>query len=108
MENSTRIRLLNSENFSKVDDTSWHNITIFVSVQDLKSLIGDPQYDYNDGSDKVNFEWNIEFDGNYFTIYDWKEYREIGEKEKIEFHIGGFNRNQEYALRSYLASKIKI
>lgn len=31
--------------------------------------------------------------GKVFTIYDWKEYREIDFDEEIHFHIGGFNQN---------------
>jgi hypothetical protein len=28
-------------------------------------------------------------DGTIFTVYDWKEYRRLGENEMIEWHIGG-------------------
>jgi len=72
--------------------TSFHNATVFASVNELISVLGEPQYECNDGSDKVNFEWTC-LNGNneIFTIYDWKEYREISEDEPIEWHIGGKN-----------------
>jgi hypothetical protein len=28
-------------------------------------------------------------DGEVFTVYDWKEYRQLDENEDIEWHIGG-------------------
>lgn len=74
--------------------TSFFNETIRTSVQNLKRILGEPTYDSNDGTDKVNFEWVCENSkGNTVTIYDWKNYRQINEKELIEWHIGGFNKN---------------
>jgi hypothetical protein len=72
------------------EGTSFHNDTIRVSVTDLRQILGEPQYEQNDGSDKVNFDWVMETeDGEVFTIYDWKEYRRLSEDEIIEWHIGG-------------------
>jgi hypothetical protein len=72
--------------------TSFHNVTVFASVNELISLLGEPQYECNDGSDKVNFEWTcLNRNSEIFTIYDWKQYRKISEDETIEWHIGGKN-----------------
>ncbi len=72
------------------DGTSFHNVTIKTSVNELIRVLGEPTYQTNDGEDKVNFEWVCEtIDGDVVTIYDWKEYRSIGENEEIEFHLGG-------------------
>jgi hypothetical protein len=74
--------------------TSFHNSTITASVNELIKVLGEPQYQSNDGQDKVNFEWDCETeDGNVFTIYDWKEYRTISKNEQIEWHIGGNSGN---------------
>lgn len=70
--------------------TSYHMHTISATVNQLKSVLGEPEYNPNDGRDKVNFEWEMETDnGDVFTVYDYKEYRTISEDEIIEWHIGG-------------------
>jgi len=72
------------------DGTSFHNSTIYATVDELNRTLGQAQYQSNDGDDKVNFEWTCETDnGDVFTIYDWKEYRTIETDEEIEWHIGG-------------------
>ena len=74
--------------------TSFYNDTFNASVADLRTICGIPVMECNDGSDKVNFEWEMETeDGDAFTIYDWKEYRSLSETESIEWHIGGHNGN---------------
>ena len=73
-----------------ISGTSFHNSTITATVNELIAAIGEPQYQSNDGQDKVNFEWDCETeDGDVFTIYDWKEYRPLDENEVIEWHVGG-------------------
>lgn len=48
-----------------------------------------PDYDGNDGQDKINYQFigKTAF-GNKFTLYDWKEYRQIEKDEPIRWHIG--------------------
>lgn len=76
------------------DGTSFFNETFCASVKDLRKILGEPNMEQNDGSDKVNFEWEMENEnGDVFTVYDWKEYRRISENENIEWHIGGDNEN---------------
>ena len=72
------------------DGTSFHNHTFTATVDDLRNVLGQPYCEQNDGEDKVNFEWIMETeDGTVFTVYDWKEYRQLDENEDIEWHIGG-------------------
>jgi hypothetical protein len=74
---------------SSINGTSFYDVTIKASVNQLINAFGEPDYDGNTGDDKVNFEWEMETeDGEVFTIYDWKEYRMIDVNEKIEWHIG--------------------
>jgi hypothetical protein len=74
------------------DGTSFHGDTFRASVSDLRKICGEPTFECNDGSDKVNFDWTMETsDGEVFTIYDWKEYRSISESEMIKWHVGGHN-----------------
>ena len=72
--------------------TSFHDTVINASVNDLTKVLGEPQYDTNHGTDKINFEWMMELnDGSVFTVYDYKEYRVLDKREIIEWHIGGLN-----------------
>jgi hypothetical protein len=74
--------------------TSFYNTTVTATVEQLRRILGEPVCEGNDGKDKTNFEWEMETsDGDVFTVYDWKEYRELSETEKIKWHIGGFNGN---------------
>ena len=85
--------MLKSTN-KEVNGTSFHNSTVRASVNELIKVIGEPTYVVNDGEDKVNIEWELEDDnGNVITIYDWKEYRKIGYDEKINWYIGGKNKD---------------
>ena len=102
--------------FKEIGGTSFHNTTIKCSVATLKKVLGEPEYDGNDGQDKVNFEWEMETnDGDVFTVYDWKEYRSINEDEVIEWHIGGHTKaateKAKYEIREAIikcqASRIK-
>ncbi len=70
--------------------TSFHGSVIKCTVSDLRSILGEPRYQGNDGTDKVNFDWVMETEsGDVFSVYDWKEYRPLGENEVIEWHVGG-------------------
>jgi hypothetical protein len=78
---------------SSTSGTSFHNVTIKTSVQQLINAFGAPEYEGNTGEDKVNYEWDMETsEGDVFTIYDWKEYRTIDVNEQIEFHIGAHSK----------------
>ena len=92
--------------------TSFHGDTVTCSVNDLKTILGEPGYENNTGEDKVNFEWVCETDsGDVFAIYDWKKYRKLDENEYIEWNIGGHNKNATYKAKIelndmlYLATK---
>ena len=70
--------------------TSFHSHTFSATVRDLRKALGEPYCEQNDGEDKVNFEWIMETEeGQVFTVYDWKEYRQLDEDETVEWHIGG-------------------
>ena len=90
--------------------TSFHDTVIRTSVNTLTKILGAPDFDSNDGDDKVNFEWVRETDtGDVFTVYDWKEGRSLNLNETIEFHIGGFSkRATEQALRELRNAIVKL
>ena len=70
--------------------TSFHNVTIRTTVNKLMSII--PSHDVevsNDVDEKYQYYFYfINSMGEEITIYDWKEYREVGLDEVLDFHIG--------------------
>jgi hypothetical protein len=61
-----------------------------VTYHDLVEALGKPLYNPEDSGDgKTNYEWVVLFEGNVFTIYDWKTYDEIySMNELTSWHIG--------------------
>lgn len=96
--------------------TSFHDVTITTSINELVRLLGEPTYVGESLIDKVTVEWVCEtVEGYVITIYDWKEYRWIDKDEKIEFHLGGRNKFHTLVakdeiidnLKTYFSIKIK-
>jgi hypothetical protein len=72
--------------------TSFHGHTVTATPNQLIEALGEPQFGWNDGQDKCNFDWICETnDGAVFTIYDWKEYKPLNMDSYYEFHIGAFH-----------------
>lgn len=56
----------------------------------LIETLGEPTHDEPSGDEKTQMEWVVEFEGNIFTIYDWKTYsRNYTENELTRFNVGG-------------------
>lgn len=70
--------------------TSFHGHTIMASINELKQIFGEPDFATKDfESGNVTHEWIFEnADGAVFTLYDYKEYRDISADEQIVWHIG--------------------
>lgn len=62
-----------------------------VTYAQLVKAFGQPVFNPEDSGDgKVNFEWVFEYDGNVFTLYDWKTYDvEYTINELTTWNIGG-------------------
>jgi hypothetical protein len=85
--------------------TSFYGLVVYASVNELIEILGNPQYQSNNGRDNINFEWTCETDGgDVFTIYDWKEYKSIPNTKKIEWHIGGHSRHDTEIAASELSN----
>ena len=61
------------------------------TYSELIETFGDPAFSPEDSGDgKVNFEWVFEFDGEIFTVYDWKTYDVEYTMNTLEvWHVGG-------------------
>lgn len=68
--------------------TSFHGDTVRATVNQLTAVCGEILCK-GDSSDKSQYDWLMETeDGQVFTVYDWKEYRNFGEDDVLEWHIG--------------------
>ena len=82
--------------------SSFHGDKFTTTVARLKQVCEDWEGS-NDGSDKVNYDFSFTTeDGRDFWVYDWKEYRTIGDNEVIDFHIGADNPSHSRDALRYL------
>jgi len=92
---------------SSTNGTSFHDVTIKASVNQLINAFGEPDYDGNTGEDKVNFEWEMETEeGEVFTIYDWKEYRVLKSDEIVTWHIGAKSKSDSNVAEREILKKL--
>ena len=60
------------------------------TYQDLIRVLGEPTYSTPSGDNKVQKGWVVEYNGEVFTVYDWKTFDpEYTMNELDQFHIGG-------------------
>ena len=88
--------------------TSYYGHTVSCTPNELIKLLGNPQYDDNQGYDKVNLNWICELsDGRIFTIYDWKEYKQLDMNTQVHWHIGGHDENVTLEAKTELEHALK-
>jgi hypothetical protein len=73
------------------EGTSFFGSTILASYNQLCHALGGPPQ--SGGCGKSIHDWTCENeDEQIVTIYDWKEYRNFSNDEKVYFHIGGHSK----------------
>lgn len=73
-------------------DTMGSSLKGYVNAtyDELVGVLGEPTRNEPSGDEKTQVEWVVEFEGNVFTIYDWKTYsRDYTLNELDVFNIGG-------------------
>ena len=69
------------------------------TYQDLVRVLGEPTYPEASGDDKVQKEWVVAYNGEVFTVYDWKTYdEEYTMNELDQFHVGGKTNASDFIL----------
>ena len=59
------------------------------TFDNLVNVLGQPTFDEPSGDDKVQVEWIVEYDGEVYTVYDWKTYdRDYTLNILTEWHVG--------------------
>lgn len=93
--------------FDQVINTYKVGSLVGVTYWDLKRTLGNPTFDEASGDDKVQKEWVIDYNGETFTIYDWKTYDEEYTVTKLDtWSIGG--RTSPYEFEAKLLKKIEV
>jgi hypothetical protein len=81
-------KIFNSENAPSTSGSSLSGY-LNTTYNKLIEKLGKPTFDSPSGDDKVQVEWVIEFEGDLYTIYDYKTYnREYTENELDKFNVG--------------------
>jgi len=75
--------------FDMMHGTSKSGNLFNTKYVDLIEAFGQPTFDQESGDGKVNFEWVFDFNGDTFTIYDWKTWdAEYTKNELTSWSIG--------------------
>ena len=101
------MKKLDDSQLHLVNGTSFHDVTIRTSINELTKLLGEPSMEDNSGEDKVNVEWEVITNGTVGTIYDWKEYRRLEGDDVVEFHIGGHSKSDTTIIFRELFNLVK-
>lgn len=79
-----------SEALNLVHGTSLKGYLYNTTYADLIEAFGQPTFNEVNGDGKVQFEWVFEFNGEVFTLYDWKTYDvKYTINELTTWNIGG-------------------
>lgn len=85
--------------------TSFHDVTIRTTLGKLKQILGEPNGQY---CEKTGYSWNCELaTGEVFTVYDWKSFRIIRNNDTVDFHIGGFNKEDTIKAQRILLKELR-
>jgi hypothetical protein len=88
METKTQFQVFDTYN-NEVNGTYKIGSLNGIYYRDLVNKLGEPNVIGSD-DDKVQYEWIMKYDGEIFTIYDWKTYdAEYTEYELDTWSIGG-------------------
>ena len=70
--------------------TSLKDKIVGYTFSQLYEVLGEPTFNQPSGDEKMQFEWVFTYQGNPFTIYDWKTYdKQYSMNELTQWHVGG-------------------
>ena len=83
---------------SDILGTSLRGYLHNTKYSDLIEVFGEPTFNQESGDGKVHFEWVFDFNGETFTLYDWKTYNiEYTMNELTTWNIGGKTYSGEFS-----------
>ena len=75
---------------SLVGGTSLKDKIFGYTFSQLYEVLGEPTFNQPSGDEKTQFEWVFTYEGNPFTIYDWKTYdKQYSMNELTQWNVGG-------------------
>jgi len=86
---------------------------ITATYNQLVEELGEPTFNTPSGDGKTQVEWVVEFENDYYTIYDWKTYdREYTLNKLDTFNVGSrvnalefiLELNKKLTIRQYFKS----
>ena len=88
--------------------TSYHSVNVVSTINELSRIdnVNLDHIDLNDISDKVQVHFDVEVGDVRGNVYAWKEYRVIGRREQIEFHIGARDWVESMVIKEYLVKQL--
>ena len=99
-----------SKSEANTSGTSLSGYLDSVTYNNLCEAFGEPTCTPEDSGDgKVNFEWIFKFNGEIFTVYDWKTYdQEYTMNQLTKWNIGSKYSCTEFitCVESILKSKV--
>ena len=82
--------------------TSFHDCYVENSAEEISRILGEYEDIYDIGDGKTHYQWECNFNGKLFYIYDYKAYRDIDEDEVYPYHIGAVSREESIKIVDYL------
>jgi len=75
-----------------ITGTSFNNITVLASLNELTKVLGKPRI-VDDPDSNFKYEWRMEYisTGDVFAVYDWMNDTTLKGTTKIKWHIGSKN-----------------
>lgn len=74
------------------DSVGTYNVGFIndITYGELVEILGQPTFSTTSYDEKVQKEWVVDFDGEIYTIYDWKTYDERYTMEELtNWNVGG-------------------
>ena len=90
--------------------TSYHDVNIVSTIDKLERVKGVHlcYMGLNEVDEKSQVDFSVMVDGEPLGyIYSWKEYRELGICEQIDFHIGARDFYTSMRLKEYVENKLR-
>lgn len=105
--------MIRFDNTLNISGTSSNGVEVTLNPDLLSEVFPN----YLGGGDKTTREWYFEFEGETFTLYDWKEtseyqsglpaYSQFWSRDKVTLHLGSRSSySQEVKFRDELLSNL--
>jgi len=97
-----RMKALSEQEALKVNSIGSLKGTITAGYDELIKILGEPTFEGGPET-KINYEWAVNYKGDYFYIYDWKVAPEWAKaKNEYEWHVGGEHNASEFIFALHL------